>query len=43
MDYNYFRDCNYTFYKLISCGLDIKLFIMCRLSLKLPISSFNCN
>ena len=31
------------FYKLISCGFDIKLFIMCLLSLKLLISSFNCN
>ena len=41
----YFRDCELyiNFLKLISCGLLIKLFIMYRLSLKLPISSFNCS
>ena len=31
------------FYKLISCGFDIKLSIICLLSLELFISSFNCN
>ena len=31
------------FYKLISCGLDIKLLSIYLLSLKLFMSSFNCN